>query len=94
MKLTLIKSNMTEIEISRRKVLFSYEIPVAILNLGSGVFRRTTKKWSQTTARHINQWLTQTLPRNGYICYEGSPEDQSYFDNLLDKEDTKCQEHS
>lgn len=37
-------------------VAFSYGVPVAAFILGRGWFR-TTKKWSNTTTRHINKFL-------------------------------------
>jgi hypothetical protein len=62
MKLTPIKANMTEVELTPGlTVLFSYQTPVAYHNyLGYFV---TEKKWSKTTTRHINQWL-QSMPEN------------------------------
>ena len=56
MKLNQIRTNMTEIELTNQvKVLFSYKIPVAAEVNGRLV--RTSYKWSNTTTRHINQWL-------------------------------------
>ena len=56
MKLTPIRANMTELELSNGvRVLFSYQTPVAIQN-DSG-YMRTSKSWSKTTSRHINQWI-------------------------------------
>lgn len=75
MKLRPLKANMTELEIKGKRVLFSYETPVAYQNLDSvGNYYKTIKKWSNTTTRHINQWLggnsAQLL-------------DQSELDNLV-----------
>lgn len=57
MKLNPIKANMTELEFTNGlRVLFSYKTPVAICNT-SGEYMKTSKKWSQTTSRHINKWL-------------------------------------
>lgn len=39
-----------------RTVLFSYETPVAFFKSGVG-FRKTEKYHSNTTSKHINQWL-------------------------------------
>ncbi len=58
MKLTPIASNMTEIEIGNKTVLFSYKTPVAYHEAGVG-FYKTNKYWSRTTSKHINQWLKE-----------------------------------
>ena len=55
MKLTLIKANMTELEIGDKRILFSYHTPVAYTEKGH--YYITNKKWSNTTTRHINQWV-------------------------------------
>ena len=56
MQLTPIASNMTEVETSEARILFSYRTPVAAYIFGEG-FVRTEQKWSSTTSRHINKWL-------------------------------------
>ena len=56
MKLKPIKSNMTELQIGDKTVLFSYETPVAYNQEGVGFFRTETH-YSVTTSKHINQWL-------------------------------------
>lgn len=56
MKLTPIKSNMTEVNIKGTTILFSYSTPVACHVIGKG-YLKTSKKWSATTSKHINQWL-------------------------------------
>ena len=56
MQLTPIASNMTEIETSEARILFSYRTPVAAYVFGRG-YVRTETKWSVTTSRHINKWL-------------------------------------
>ena len=56
MQLTPIASNMTEVETSDARVLFSYSTPVAAYIYGEG-FVRTEKWYSVTTSRHINKWL-------------------------------------
>ena len=55
MQLTPIASNMTEVETSEARILFSYRTPVAAYIFGEG-FVRTEQKWSSTTSRHINKW--------------------------------------
>ena len=58
MKLTPLKSNMTEITTKSKRILFSYQTPVAYQELTDvGDYYRTDCRWSQTTTRHINQWL-------------------------------------
>ena len=72
MQLNPIKANMTELELNGSTVLFSYKTPVAVITHGNAY--RTSKKWSVTTSRHINQWLRE-------IVAEEKP--QEYFDNLI-----------
>ena len=76
MQLTPIASNMTEIETSEARILFSYRTPVAAYVFGEG-FVRTEKWWSVTTSRHINKWLDI---RYGETAKEVS---QTYLDNLV-----------
>jgi hypothetical protein len=74
MKLRPIKANMNEIELLDGKtVLFSYSTPVAYYDT-SGGFYRTSKKWSATTSRHINQWLKGA---------NATEVNQSVLDNLV-----------
>ena len=56
MQLTPIASNMTEVETSKARVLFSYRTPVAAYVFGRG-YVKTEKWYSVTTTRHINKWL-------------------------------------
>ena len=74
MQLTPIASNMTEVETSEARILFSYRTPVAAYVFGEG-FVRTEKWWSVTTSRHINKWL----PENGTV----KEVEQTYLDNLV-----------
>ena len=55
MQLTPIASNMTEVETSEARILFSYRTPVAAYIFGEG-YVKTEKYWSVTTSRHINKW--------------------------------------
>ena len=73
MQLTPIASNMTEVETSEARILFSYRTPVAAYVYGDG-FVRTEKWWSVTTSRHINKWL------DGGTAKEVS---QTYLDKLV-----------
>ena len=73
MQLTPIATNMTEIETSEARILFSYRTPVAAYVFGRG-YVRTETKWSVTTSRHINKWL------DGGTAKEVS---QTYLDKLV-----------
>ena len=73
MQLTPIASNMTEVETSEARILFSYSTPVAAYVYGEG-YVRTEKWWSVTTSRHINKWL------DGGTAKEVS---QTYLDKLV-----------
>ena len=73
MQLTPIASNMTEVETSEARILFSYRTPVAAYVFGEG-YVRTEKWWSVTTSRHINKWL------DGGTAKEVS---QTYLDKLV-----------
>ena len=76
MQLTPIASNMTEVETSEARILFSYRTPVAAYVFGEGYVR--TEKWfSVTTSRHINKWLDL---RQGETAKEVS---QTYLDKLV-----------
>lgn len=57
MNLKPIASNMTEIETSGFRILFSYSTPVALKNKETGQYCKTNKFWSRTTSRHISKWL-------------------------------------
>ena len=76
MQLTPIASNMTEIETSEARILFSYRTPVAAYVFGEG-YVRTEKWYSVTTSRHINKWLDL---RQGETAKEVS---QTYLDKLV-----------
>ena len=67
MQLTPIASNMTEVETSEARILFSYRTPVAAYIFGEG-FVKTDKFWSVTTSRHINKWGARDaidIPQSG-----------------------------
>ena len=55
MQLTPIASNMTEVETSEARILFSYRTPVAANIFGEG-YVKTEKWWSTTTSRLISKW--------------------------------------
>ncbi len=58
MKLRPLAKNMTVLEKGDTSVLFSYSTPVAACI--NGKYYRTDSKWSATTSRHIDQWLSGT----------------------------------
>jgi len=71
MFLSNLGSNKTQITLDDgTKVLFSYHTPVATWK--DGAFYRTSKKWSNTTTRHINSWV-----------HLATEKPQEYFDNLI-----------
>ena len=79
MNLNPIKANMTELDLGNGlQILFSYKTPVAAYDWregsGNGKYYRTATRWSNTTQRHINQWL-------GSAKAEEKP--QEFFDNLI-----------
>ena len=74
MQLTPIASNMTEVETSKARVLFSYRTPVAAYVFGRG-YVKTEKWYSVTTTRHLNKWL----PENGTV----KEVEQTYLDNFV-----------
>ena len=82
MQLTPIASNMTEVETSEARILFSYRTPVAAYVFGEG-FVRTEKWWSVTTSRHINKWIGMDMPVSGYVAVTTEEVPQTYLDNLV-----------
>ena len=82
MKLTPIASNMTEVETSEARILFSYRTPVAAYVFGEG-FVRTEKWYSVTTTRHINKWIEMDMPVSGYIAVTTEKVEQTYLDNFV-----------
>lgn len=77
MNLNPIKANMTELDLGNGTViLFSYKTPVACKH-SDGMTYRTEKKWSQTTTRHINTWIST----GGLFGAQFKP--QEFFDGLV-----------
>ena len=74
MQLTPIASNMTEVETSEARILFSYRTPVAAYVFGRG-YVRTEKWWSVTTSRHINKWIGKDVTTEEVS--------QTYLDNVV-----------
>lgn len=79
MRLIPIKNNMNEVQLNGTTILFSYETPVACHIIGKG-YIKTSKKWSATTSKHINQWLHM---KN---CKSAQKVNQSIIDNILELE--------
>jgi hypothetical protein len=72
MNVKSIGSNQVEITSGPKRILISYETPVAAeIN---GKFYRTMKKWSVTTSKHINAWLQGV---------QAEKMQQAFFDQLL-----------
>ena len=82
MQLTPIASNMTEVETSKARVLFSYRTPVAAYVFGRG-YVKTEKWYSVTTTRHINKWIGMDMPVSGYVAVTTEEVSQTYLDNLV-----------
>ena len=82
MQLTPIASNMTEVETSEARVLFSYSTPVAAYVFGRG-YVKTEKWYSTTTTRHINKWIYMDMPVSGHIAVTTEKVEQTYLDNLV-----------
>lgn len=84
MNLTPIRNNMNVLTLNDgTEVLFSYKTPVAVKHwhAKSGfTFAKTSKRWSNTTSRHINQWMGSFIVGTHVLEMP-----QEYFDNLIAK---------
>jgi hypothetical protein len=58
MKITQLGGNRMTIELANATVFFSYNTPVAAFVQGQG-FLRCSERYSVTTTKHINKWLSQ-----------------------------------
>jgi hypothetical protein len=74
MKVKKLGNSETEVDSERFTVLFSYNTPVACLDKEEGKFFKTSRKWSNTTSKHIARWL------DGRKVEE---KEQTFFDSLL-----------
>jgi hypothetical protein len=54
--LTPLGANVTEVRYGDNYVLFSYQTPVAYMDV-SGTCFQTNEKFSVTTSKHISKWL-------------------------------------
>jgi hypothetical protein len=77
MNLTPIRANMTELDLGNVRILFSYRTPVACIE-GGIAFKKTAKKWSNTTSRHISTWFKM---QGNVVNVNEYP--QEYFDTLI-----------
>ncbi len=68
-----VGSNMTEVHLGDKVILFSYNTPVAATIDGKSY--KTAKKWSSTTSSHINKWL-------GADSASAETKPQEFFDQL------------
>ena len=88
MKVKSIGANKTELELKDVLILISYETPVAAIRTGLGdsgdhtwnAAIRTDKQWSNTTTKHINQWLSDHDFKPSEVPYVN----QSWFNELLE----------
>lgn len=79
MKIKSIKANQTQVEFNDGTIVFvSYETPVAAFIPRQGIIR-TCKQWSQTTTKHINQWIRDNFSDKVTV----KKELQSILDGLL-----------
>ena len=88
MNLKPIRQNMNEVNIGSKRVLFSYQTPVAYQECAIPQIYVTSKFWSNTTSRHINQWLNVNGRKHfTELCHNGIVKvvDQSVLDNLLNE---------
>ena len=92
MKIKSLGSNKTEIRLKDLLILISYETPVAAIRLSlKSIMNRenyliksaavkTEQYFSNTTSKHINQWLES----NGFNPSKVPMVYQIYFDDLIE----------
>ena len=89
MKVKSIGANKTELHLKDLILLISYETPVSLIRIRHPrVFGtpmrdsaiKTSKFWSNTTSKHINQWLRD----NGFNPDQVPTQDQEFFDQFLE----------
>ena len=82
MKVRSIGSNKTELELKDVLILISYETPVAAIRTKSLIptVLKTDKYWSNTTSKHINQWLSD----KGFKPSKVPSINQAWFNQLLE----------
>ena len=77
MKLKSIAKNQTEVTVNNFTILFSYETPVAFLNIEKA--GKTNQFYSQTTTKHINTFFK----RYGILPEQVKQMEQAKIDQLL-----------
>lgn len=75
MKIEKVSTNVTKVFLPEWTVLFSYNTPVAAMEISTGKYYRTSEFHSVTTSKHINQWLGGRLA-------EDRP--QKFFDQIVE----------
>ena len=82
MQINPIKANMIEVKVGGGLVvLLSYCTPVACVWTncqGARTILKTSKRWSNTTSRHINKWISIWVLSEPVI-----EQPQEYFDALM-----------
>jgi hypothetical protein len=67
MKLIKLGEHEHELRNGSKRLLFSYETPVASYEFGR--YYVTNKRFSKTTARHINKWLNGAVAQELAQCH-------------------------
>lgn len=62
MKLRKLGQNMHELETGSTLLLFSYETPVAVLDIDRQLMARVDPSPSRTSSKHVTQWLGGNPP--------------------------------
>tara|TARA_Y100000310_G_scaffold77417_1_gene74025 strand:+ start:161 stop:505 length:345 start_codon:yes stop_codon:yes gene_type:complete len=77
MKIDIIQPNLTEVKIGDLSVVFSYTTPVILINKTRESFAKrggnlyvTTKKFSQSTSRHISYFLNEEIEKDVFNVFE------------------------
>lgn len=78
MKLEKVSTNVTKVFLPEWTVLFSYNTPVAALEISTGKYYRTSEFHSVTTSKHINQWLS------GWRKAEAIEKPQEFFNQIVE----------
>ena len=97
MKIDIIKPNLTEVKIGNLSVVFSYTTPVILINNKAresfakrgGNLYVTTKKFSQSTSRHISHFLIEEIEKDVFNVFEV---DQFAINDLLYEIERGCED--
>ena len=79
MKIKSIGANKTELHLKDLTLLISYETPVSLIRYPGGALK-TSKFFSVTTSKHINQWLRD----NGFNPDNVPTMAQEFFDEFME----------